>query len=433
VIGFEIAEHASLSDVGVRRSHNQDAYALVVTSEEDAWRERGHLFLVADGMGAHAVGELASKLAADLIPHTYQKYAGQGAAPAIRRAFAEANATIHQRGQQNPEFEGMGTTSTAVILRKEGAWIGHVGDSRAYRIRSGHIEQLSYDHSLQWELARRQRVDPGKVEGIPSNVIVRSLGPEATVQVDVEGPHSILPGDTYILCSDGLSNQLSDQELGAIVSALPLEEAGQFLVDLANLRGGPDNITVVLVRLPGESPKSGEINLDEEGFPSSGFFSNFKIPWAGIALGAGTTLAIVALVLLVMEMSRMLVIGTFLLASLALVLGLLGLWRSYRQEQQEEPEEEASPPQVYRRFSARVDQALLDKLVHASSNLEEIAREKGWQVDWTSHKQHVEAARKALASRDLHAAFRAQCRGLALLTEILGRHRNKEEKFQPLW
>jgi protein phosphatase len=432
--GFEISERASLTDVGVRRSHNQDAFKVVVTSEEDVWRERGHLLLVADGMGAHAVGELASKLATDLIPHTYQKYASQGAASAVRRAFAEANATIHQRGQQNREFEGMGTTSTAVILREEGAWIAHVGDSRAYRIRAGFIEQLSYDHSLQWELARRQQVDPGKVEGIPSNVIVRSLGPESGVQVDVEGPHAILPGDRYILCSDGLSNQMSDQELGAIASALPLEEAGQFLVDLANLRGGPDNITVILVRLPGETPSNADelVNGQYHATSSAADFVK-QIPWAGIALGAGTTLAVVALVLLVLRQPQSFVIGTFLLASLALVLGLLGLWRSHRQEQAAQPEDEPNPPQVYRRAPARVDQALFDKLAHTASNLEEIAREKGWHVNWPAHQRHAETTRKALQSRDLLNAFRSLCRAMALLTEVLRQHRNKEEIFQPHW
>src|SRR5207244_1910113 len=115
------------------------------------------------------------------------------------------------------------------------------------------VEQLSFDHSLQWELARRQQVAPDRIAGIPSNVIVRSLGPEANVQVDVEGPHDVEPADIYLVCSDGLSNQLTDQELGATVTHLPLSEASQFVVDLANLRGGPDNITVVAARLPGPS------------------------------------------------------------------------------------------------------------------------------------------------------------------------------------
>src|SRR5437660_1025485 len=127
-------------------------------------------------MGAHAVGEMASELAAKIILHTYHKHSLEGAASALRKAFVEANASIHARGQQNREFEGMGTTSTALLIRPEGVWVGHVGDSRAYRVRKGKIEQLSFDHSLVWEFARRQRVDPDSVQGIPSNVIIRSLG-----------------------------------------------------------------------------------------------------------------------------------------------------------------------------------------------------------------------------------------------------------------
>src|SRR5205823_4659095 len=148
VIGYDKIDYASLTDIGVRRSQNQDAHATLLATDLEKWRERGHIFLVADGMGAHAVGELASELAANIIPHTYYKHAHQGAVPALRKAFIEANASIYAKGQLNPEFEDMGTTSTALVLRAEGAWIGHVGDSRAYRIRDGQIEQLSFDHSL---------------------------------------------------------------------------------------------------------------------------------------------------------------------------------------------------------------------------------------------------------------------------------------------
>src|SRR2546423_1604638 len=146
-------------------------------------------------MGAHAVGELASKIAVDNIPHLYFKHAHQGPAAALATAILDTNSAIYSRGQQNREFEGMGTTGTVLLLRPEGAWIAHVGDSRVYRVRDGKIEQLSFDHSLVWELARRQRKDPGELQGIPSNVIVRSLGPEPLVQVDVEGPHPVQAGD----------------------------------------------------------------------------------------------------------------------------------------------------------------------------------------------------------------------------------------------
>jgi protein phosphatase len=248
VSGLNNIEYACLTDVGIRRSHNQDAYAVLPAVDTPQWRQVGHFFLVADGMGAHAVGELASKLAVDSVPHIYSKYAHEGPAAALRRAFVDTNLSIHTRGQQNREFAGMGTTGTALVLRPDGAWIGHVGDSRVYRVRGGRIEQLSFDHSLVWELARRQKVSPDELQGIPANVIVRSLGPEPLVQVDVEGPHPVRKGDLFVLCSDGLSGPLTDREIGAVVSALPPTEACRFLVDLANLQGGPDNITVLVVR-----------------------------------------------------------------------------------------------------------------------------------------------------------------------------------------
>src|SRR5690242_21005413 len=124
-------------------------------------------------MGGHAVGEKASAKAVQDIPHLYQKHAHEGVIPALHRAFSETNAGIHAIGQENPEFRGLGTTATALLLRPEGAWVGHVGDSRVYRIRAGQIEQLSFDHSAVWEIARRQQVDPEELQGIRSNVILR--------------------------------------------------------------------------------------------------------------------------------------------------------------------------------------------------------------------------------------------------------------------
>src|SRR5260370_39368521 len=111
------------------------------------------------------------------------------------------------------------------------------------------VEQLSFDHSLVWEIERRQSVQPETLKGYRSNVIIRSLGPDPLVQVDIEGPHPLRPGDIFLLCSDGLSGQLTDHEIGAIASVLPPAESCRFLVHLTNLRGGPDNITVVIIRV----------------------------------------------------------------------------------------------------------------------------------------------------------------------------------------
>ena len=145
-------EHAALSDVGLRRSNNQDSCAVVLASDQRNWRERGHLFLVADGMGAHAAGELASKLAAGGIPHTYHKLLDLPPPEALRQSVIESNAHIHGRGEANAEFHGMGTTTSVLVLLPQGAIVAHVGDSRVYRFRRGRLEQLTFDHSLVWEM-----------------------------------------------------------------------------------------------------------------------------------------------------------------------------------------------------------------------------------------------------------------------------------------
>ncbi len=246
-------EHAALTDVGMRRSNNQDASSVVLASDSDGWRRRGHIFVVADGMGAHAAGELASKLAAERIPFNYHKLAEATPIEALRKSVREANSEIHRRGQANAEFHGMGTTASAVALLPQGALIAHVGDSRVYRLRGTTLEQLTFDHSLVWEMSAAGQLPKEDLPNIiPKNIITRSLGPHPDVQVDLEGPFPIEVGDTFLLCSDGLTGQVKDDEIGIILGCLPPQEAARVLVDLANLRGGPDNITVVVARVTGK-------------------------------------------------------------------------------------------------------------------------------------------------------------------------------------
>lgn len=249
-------QYVALTDVGMRRATNQDSHIVVLASDESSWEHRGHLFLVADGMGAHAAGELASRLAADRIPHLYHKYNHLSPPEALLQAVQEANAEVYERGQSNSDFHNMGTTVSVLILLPQGALIAHIGDSRVYRLRGQELEQLTKDHSLVWELREQLRDDSELA--IPKNVITRSLGPSASVQVDVEGPLPMEPGDTYLLCSDGLTGRIEDHELAVILRNLPPEKAGQLLVDLANLRGGPDNITLVIARVNGSVPNQQE-------------------------------------------------------------------------------------------------------------------------------------------------------------------------------
>jgi serine/threonine protein phosphatase PrpC len=430
VTRFDQIEHASLTDVGVRRSHNQDSHAIQLARDDEQWHERGHLFLVADGMGAHAVGEKASEQAAGLIPHTYHKHVQQGPRAALRKAFMEANATIHACGQQNREFTGMGTTTTALLIRPEGAWIGHVGDSRAYRIRNGMIEQLSFDHSWVWEVARLKHIDPSEVEDIPSNVIHRCLGPEPLVQVDIEGPHPLESGDIFVVCSDGLSGPVTDHEIGAIASVLPPAEACRLLVDLANLRGGPDNITVVIVRIGGPSVGSNGA-VTQQKVAKRPFWS--ALPWWPFALVSGTLLAFLAILLQVEQKTTMAGFA-FIFGSAAIIAGLAGLALHYHRERQRSVvEEEHEELRIHRQTSCRVELPLLDRLIRAIRMLHQFAVEKHWSPDWKSYEGSAAAAESMLQKGDLPGAFREYCRALMPLTNALNRQRNKEESFQPLW
>lgn len=245
---------SAATDVGMRRSANQDSYCITLADDREKWERSGHLLIVADGMGAHAAGELASRLSVDLIPHHYAKLNRGDPIGAILQAVEEANSEIYRRGQANPEFRGMGTTTSALLLLPAGAILAHVGDSRIYRLRGQTLEQLTFDHSLVWEMRASGEVGEEMLRNnaVPKNVITRSLGPNPNVQVDLEGPFPLQNGDRFLLCSDGLSGQLTDEEIGILLGSLDLDMAVRAMIDLANLRGGPDNITVAVAEIRGD-------------------------------------------------------------------------------------------------------------------------------------------------------------------------------------
>ena len=246
-------QHAAVTDIGMRRANNQDSHSVVLASDEDERLSRGHIFMVADGMGAHAAGELASKLAVDGLAHLYRKYTELSPPEALEKAFIETNGEVYRRGQANSDFRNMGTTASVMVMLPQGALIGHIGDSRVYRVRGDKLEQVTRDHSLVWELRAAGQLpeDAELANAIPKNVITRSVGPNAQIDTDIEGPLPIEVGDTFLLCSDGLTGRVTDEELAAFLPNLPPQESAQLLVDLANLRGGPDNITVIVARVVG--------------------------------------------------------------------------------------------------------------------------------------------------------------------------------------
>lgn len=430
--------HHALSDVGIKRSHNQDAFGVVLAPSKDVWLKRGHLFLVADGMGAHAVGEMASKLAVDSIGHLYSKMRQSDAAEGLVKAIVEANHTIHEKGRQNREFQGMGTTATSLLLLPTGAYVGHVGDSRCYRIRADRIDQLSYDHSLQWELARRRKVAPEELSSVPSNIIIRSLGPEPEVKVDLNGPYPVRTGDRFVLCSDGLSGLVDDWEIWGAVSYLPGDEACRFLVDLANLRGGIDNITVIIVQV-------GEPRLNEKTTTTTILPWWSRLPFAsqlaevplsswllvGGFLALLTDMGLHAAGILAERKTLDVLLRLTATILLSASLAALVLRRQRLERRPTISPEEAAP--VYRTRFCAVETSTLDDIVGIERRLRELAIEEQWQVDKVKLHNHEAEAERLRIFGDNISAFREYCRTISVLSKGMPERNEKSESFTPNW
>jgi serine/threonine protein phosphatase PrpC len=236
-MALRVVEQAGLSDVGRQREANEDN--LVLASP---------VFAVADGMGGARAGEVASQIAAEAFRDSRDP--SQTPERQLERIAQEANRRIYELALRDESRRGMGTTLTATLVDGDAVSVGHVGDSRAYRLRAGELTQLTQDHSLVAELERSGQLTPEAAEHHPQrSIITRALGPEPTVEVDTH-TFPARAGDVYVLCSDGLTGMISDSELATLLRAAPtLESAAEALVRAANQSGGKDNITVVLFRL----------------------------------------------------------------------------------------------------------------------------------------------------------------------------------------
>jgi len=234
---LRVAEQYYGSDTGRQRRANEDSLMV-----------RSPLFVVADGMGGAQAGEVASHLAAE----AFRAGLPDGAEPevALEGLAQEANARIHELSHANAEQAGMGTTLTAIYVGELEVAIAHVGDSRAYCLRDGELLRLTDDHSLVDELLRQGRLTPEEaVEHPQRSVITRALGIEGTVEVDTRSFRG-LAGDVYLICSDGLTTMISEQQITELLLSKPrLRDAGEALIAAANEAGGRDNITVILLRL----------------------------------------------------------------------------------------------------------------------------------------------------------------------------------------
>jgi serine/threonine protein phosphatase PrpC len=236
---LRIAEHAGTTDVGRQRSTNEDSLLV-----------HPPYFAVADGMGGAKAGEVASQLAVQVLEEELEAHPGEAPEAQLARTLQEANTRIFELSTDDESRRGMGTTVTAACVHDRDVSLGHVGDSRAYRLREGELEQLTRDHSLVAELQRSGQLSAEAAEHHPQrSIITRALGPEPDVEVDtytVPGRE----GDVFVLCSDGLTGMISDDEMASILRrAGSLGEAADSLVRAANQSGGKDNITVVLFSL----------------------------------------------------------------------------------------------------------------------------------------------------------------------------------------
>lgn len=232
---------AAASDRGRKRSSNEDAFGISV--------ENG-VYLVCDGMGGAAAGEVASALAVDEIMSLLKDRAADASLPeAAEKAVGAANDAIFGQAQRNAQLSGMGTTLVALVTDGGRAWMLNVGDSRGYRLRREQLEQITVDHSLVDEQVRLGRMQLAEALRSPlRNVITRALGTQPTVTPDVF-PLEPEPGDLFLLCSDGLTRELSDDLMKSMLQLeLPLEKLCSRLIEAANKAGGHDNITCLLVR-----------------------------------------------------------------------------------------------------------------------------------------------------------------------------------------
>lgn len=389
--------YAALTDIGFRRQNNQDSFAVTLCPTKEVWEESGHLFVVADGMGGHAVGELASKIATDTVPHMFAKLHQRPQAEAIKTAVEAANEAIHERGSQNKDFLRMGTTCSSLVLCPRGAFIGHVGDSRVYRVRNRQIDQLTFDHSLVWEMIQTRRVHPRDAERLcPRNVITRSLGPEPEVDVDVEGPLPVLPGDVFVLCSDGLCGLLNDSEIGMIAGTLPPDEACRLLVNLANLRGGPDNITVIVVQT-GDVPKG--FDLVYEPPPPAPPIEGLS--WAGFGLMClFAALFLLGLYFFLLDPRRRIPGAGILLTA---AFSGLGFWLWHRSRNR--PKSISRDPhstvawRPYRTAAATITDEFVDQLTRMEADLQRAALEDRWPLDWPQYEEAFLQARESVEKR----------------------------------
>jgi len=246
-------EVAGLSDVGCQRENNEDSYLYWEPASEQEFQRKGRLAAIADGMGGYEGGQEASRIAVETIRDVYDEVMRDDPRAALEEAFATAHERIQAYAARHPGLHGMGTTATAIVVQGRQLFFAHVGDSRLYLLRAGQISRLTRDHSYVGRLVESGIVRPEDAEKHPQrHILTSALGAGTEVSME-SSPQSmaLLDGDYLLICTDGLWGVVADQELEREVGGGSSAQACAALVKLALQRGGPDNITVQVLRVSG--------------------------------------------------------------------------------------------------------------------------------------------------------------------------------------
>ena len=244
-------EVSTQSDMGCQRTNNEDSFGYWEPDDDQQFLRKGRLAVVADGMGGYEGGQEASRLAVETLLALYRDFAGNDPQQALVEALQAAHEQVRKYSFAHPELRGMGTTCTAAAIVQNGLYYVHVGDTRLYLIRDGRITRVTRDHSYVGRLVESGIISPEEAENHPQrNILTAALGTNPDLIMDSPGrPEPLRAKDVLVICSDGLWGQVHDPEILRTVANNGAEQAGQQLIDLARERGGPDNITVEILRL----------------------------------------------------------------------------------------------------------------------------------------------------------------------------------------
>ena len=389
-------------------------------------------------MGAHAGGEEASRIAVTRIPEIYSELKPEHSPPlALSQSLSQANNEIHLKGENDPDYNGMGTTCSTLVVLPQGAIVGHVGDSRIYRVRGHYIEQLSRDHSLAWEVAaasgQSNPTQGADLPTVPKNIITRSMGPHSDLDIDLEGPFPVEQNDLFVLCSDGLSGTLSDEEIAIFASELSLEEATAAVVGLALVRGAPDNTTVIIVKAGPEEVT--HYSRREKPWPlvdDGGSLASQRWPW--VFLGVAAVSFFLGLVLYSAYKSfdgtdsffRRMLLASFII-SMGLTLGsVFGSFFSFTLLKPRKKIKVLSPGRgtylgkaPYRRYDCSPSEKLFTRMIRSLDHAYKELAENNLDTESQKLTELTEKARIATQSGDFTLATRAIAEGLQIFSDAI--------------